>query len=281
MIRHKALHNGFQYIEITNACAEAKIALQGAHVFHYKTKDNDPLLWLSEEAFFEEGKAIRGGIPLCFPWFGKHKTDTILPQHGFARTSLWSLSKTEEIDKDTTEVQLQLLPTPETKALWPYDFDVRLDVLVGSELTMTLSITNTDTKPFEISLALHTYFNISDVDNVVVEGLKGCAYFDSLEDKTYIQKEDLTIEEEVDRIYSKSAKDVILQDTHRNIVLRSEGSNSLVVWNPWVEKAKQMADMHDEGYRNMLCLETGNIREDARTVEVGETHVLKAVMKSS
>jgi len=280
LLTHKVLKNGFKYIEISNACAEAKIALQGAHIFHYKTTDTEPLLWLSELACFEEGKAIRGGIPLCFPWFGKHKADPTLPQHGFARTSMWSLSKTGEIDRDTTHVQLQLLPTKESKVLWPYDFDVRLDMLISSELTMTLSITNTDIKPFEISLALHTYFNVSDVDNIVVEGLKGCQYFDSLEGEAYIQKENITITEEVDRVYFKTAKDVILQDTNRKLVLTSEGSNSLVVWNPWIKKAKQMADMGEGGYRSMVCLETGNIREDARLVDVGETHVLKAVMKS-
>jgi len=167
MITHKKLENNYEYIEIKNRQAEAKIALQGAHVFHYKAKNKSALLWLSKRALFKEGKAIRGGIPICFPWFGPHKTDASLPQHGFARTALWKLVVEEELDNDTTHIQLQLTSTKETLELWEYNFDVRLDVIVTRELSVVLTVTNSDTRPFEISTALHSYFNVSDIDNVL------------------------------------------------------------------------------------------------------------------
>ncbi len=279
MIVNKVLESGYKYIEITNSQAEAKIALQGAHVFHYQATDKTPLLWLSELAYFKEGKAIRGGVPICFPWFGPHKSDATLPQHGFARTAMWSLVLEEEVDEGTTHVQLQLLANEKTKELWNYEFDVRLDVMVSSELTVALTVTNTDRKPFEISTALHTYFNISDIDNIVIEGLKESEYFNALDGKEYLEKSDVTIDQEVDRVYFNAFKNITLHDDSKKIELKQEGSNSLVVWNPWIEKSKQMADMSNGAYKTMVCLETGNVGRDSKVLDVGESHILRAVMK--
>ena len=274
MITHKKLENNYEYIEIKNRQAEAKIALQGAHVFHYKAKNKSALLWLSKRALFKEGKAIRGGIPICFPWFGPHKTDASLPQHGFARTALWKLVVEEELDNDTTHIQLQLTSTKETLELWEYNFDVRLDVIVTRELSVVLTVTNSDTRPFEISTALHSYFNVSDIDNVLVEGLDGSYFIDSLTNERALQKGSLTIVKEVDRVYFDASSAIMLYDGSKSIELKQKGSNSLVVWNPWMEKAKQMEDMPDDGYRTMLCLETGNVGKDARILEANESHII-------
>ena len=278
MITHKQFDNGFKYIEIENKQAEAKIALQGAHLFHYKVKDKPSLLWLSESAYFEEGKAIRGGIPVCFPWFGKNKEDPSLLQHGFARTQLWTVILEEEIDEGTTHIQLQLKPNTDTLEQWAYQFDVTLDIIIGHELSIALSVTNTDTKPFEISTALHTYFSVSDIDNISIKGLDNRAYYDALEEKTSIQNGDILIQEEVDRVYSNPSEMITLLDGDAKVNLQQEGSNSLVVWNPWIDKSKQMADMTENGYRTMMCLETSNAREDARVLKPNESHVLRAII---
>jgi len=280
MITHKKLDNNYEYIEIKNNQAEAKIALQGAHIFHYKAKNRPALLWLSETSFFKEGKAIRGGIPICFPWFGPHKTDASLPQHGFARTALWEVVLEEELDENSSHVQLQLTSDEESLKLWEYKFDVRLDIVVSSELTVTLTVTNTDTKAFEFTSALHSYFNVSDITNVSVEGLDGSNYIDSLTDKTYIQKGSLSISEEVDRVYFDSSNSIKLHDKSNTIHLKQKGSNSLVVWNPWIEKAKKMVDMPDDGYKTMLCLETGNIGEDKIILKPKEVHLLEVIISS-
>ena len=279
MITHKQFDNGFKYIEIQNKQAEAKIALQGAHLFHYKVKDKASLLWLSEAAYFEEGKAIRGGIPICFPWFGKNKDDPSLPQHGFARTQIWTVVLEEEIDEGTTHIQLQLKPNAYTLTQWAYLFDVTLDITIGYELNIALSVTNTDKKPFEISTALHTYFSVSDIDNISIKGLENRAYYDALEGETFIQDGDIVIQEEVDRVYINPSEMITLLDGDVKINLQQEGSNSLVVWNPWIEKSKQMADMTEDGYRTMVCLETSNAREDSRVLKPNESHVLKAIIR--
>ena len=280
MITHKQFDNGFKYIEIQNKQAEAKIALQGAHLFHYKLKDKPSLLWLSKVAYFEEGKAIRGGIPVCFPWFGKNKDDSTLPQHGFARTQIWTVVLEEEMNEGTTHIQLQLQPNTHTLSQWPYLFDVTLDITIGHELNIALSVTNTDTKPFEISTALHTYFSVSDIDNVSIKGLDNRAYYDALEEKTSIQNGDILIQEEVDRVYVNPLETITLLDGDAKINLQQEGSNSLVVWNPCIEKSKQMVDMTEDGYRTMVCLETSNAREDARVLQANESHVLRAIISS-
>jgi len=281
MITHKKLDNNYAYIEIKNNQAEAKIALQGAHIFHYKAKNKPALLWLSETSFFKEGKAIRGGIPICFPWFGPHKTDASLPQHGFARTALWKVVLEEELDENSSHIQLQLTSTEESLKLWEYKFDVRLDIMVTSELTVTFTVTSTDTRAFEITSALHSYFNVSDITNVLVEGLDGSDYIDSLTDKTYIQKGSLSISEEVDRVYFDASNRIVLHDKPNEITLKQKGSNSLVVWNPWIEKAQKMADMPDSGYKTMLCLETGNVGKDKKIVKPKEFHILEMRISSS
>ena len=279
MITHKQFDNGFKYIEIQNGQAEAKIALQGAHLFHYKVKNQASLLWLSESAYLEEGKAIRGGIPVCFPWFGKNKDDHTLPQHGFARTQIWTVILEEEIDDSTTRIQLQLKPNAYTLTQWAYLFDVILDIIIGHELSIALSVTNTDTKPFEISIALHTYFSVSDIDNVSIKGLDNRTYYDALKERTFMQKGDIFIQEEVDRVYVNPSETITLLDGDTKVTLRHEGSNSLVVWNPWIEKSKQMSDMSEDGYRTMVCLETSNAREDSRVLKANESHVLRVVFK--
>ncbi len=278
MINHKQFDNGYNYIEIQNECAEAKIALQGAHLFHYKVKHKPALLWVSEMAYFEEGKAIRGGIPICFPWFGKNRENASLPQHGFARTALWKVVLEEEVDECHTHIRLQLKPNVDTLEQWPYLFELYLDVTIGNELSIALSVTNTDSKAFEISTALHTYFSVSDINTIRIKGLDESRYYDALDNSSYKQKGDIFIQEEVDRVYSDPSDTIALLDGDSMVHLQQEGSNSLVVWNPWIEKSGQMADMSADGYRSMVCLETANARDDARILNPHDTHVLKAVI---
>jgi glucose-6-phosphate 1-epimerase len=275
MIAHKQYPNGFKYIEITNAYAHAKIALQGAHVFGYKAKNKPALLWLSPKAYLEEGKAIRGGIPLCFPWFGKHKSDISLPQHGFARTALWELVLENELDDGSAHIRLKLSYTKETLKVWAYKFEVYLDIIVGETLHLGLQITNNDSKAFEISTALHTYFNISHIADVCISGLEGCSYYDALTQHTKVQSKTLKFSSEVDRVYQGLKKSIVLKDATQEITIKSKGSGSLVVWNPWKQKSGAMADMSDNGYLDMVCLETSNAREDARVIAPLQTHSLE------
>lgn len=281
MIEHKELENGFQYIEVNNHHATAKIALQGAHLFHYQAINKEPLLWLSKKAYFEKAKAIRGGVPICFPWFGKDNTDPSLPQHGFARKQVWKLISTHELADGSTNLQFMLTPNKETRALWDYSFVLIYDVTVGKKLTLKLSTINTDTQAFEITQALHSYFNVSDIKNVSIEGLENSIYYDSLEQVLAKQHKALSISEEVDRVYFDASSKITLLDGDRKIELNQEGSKSLVVWNPWKEKSETMTDMNDDGYKTMVCLETANALKDFRIVKAGETYSLKVIISQN
>ncbi len=281
MINKKRNTNGFEYIEVQNKSATAKVALQGGHLFHYQQRANKPLLWLSEKSLFETGKAIRGGIPLCWPWFGKHPTDSALPQHGFARISVFELLESNEPDENTTELLLQLQSSTETLKLWPYQFQLQLRITIGPTLTVALTTSNCGTESFIITSALHSYFAVSYISYVSVEGLDQTEYWDTLTGETKTQEGTIRISEEVDRVYQKTSSPFLLLDKYRTIRIATEGSHSAVVWNPWKDKSMKMADMQDDAYNSMLCIETANALEDSRTLAPGKEHTLQATLTES
>jgi len=280
MIKYKHFIDDLRYIEISNTSARAKIAFQGAHVFHYERVDEKPLLWLSKNSFFEKGKAIRGGIPVCWPWFGKHPTNSELPQHGFARSSVWELLEAEEIDRHTTEVLLQLQPSAESLQLWPHKFELLLAITVGRTLTLALTTKNCDEQPFEITAALHSYLAVKNIEKVYVEGLADKSYFDKVTRENRTQQGKLTVCQEVDRVYRKVDYPVTLHDQARTLHVDAQGSSTAVVWNPWREKCVAMADMKDDGYKTMLCIEAANAPGDACMLTPGEEHTLTSVISS-
>lgn len=278
MVEHKKCKNGFEYVEVSNKSGRAKIALQGAHLFHYERMGERPLLWLSETSFFEPGKAIRGGVPICWPWFGKHQTDSSLPQHGFARTSLWTVVEINEIDEHATEVILHLKSSARSLQLWPYTFELQLHVTVAGTLTITLTTINCDEKAFTISSALHSYFTVSDIDNVYIEGLDNTTYFDALTKESIVQKGNVHIAGEVDRIYQNVHYPLTIHDQKRIVYIDAQGSSSAVVWNPWKDKCASMGDMKDDAYTTMLCIETANVLDDGRTLQPGDEHTVSAIL---
>jgi len=262
-----------EIIEINNAVASAKIALQGAHIFHYARHGEEPILWLSDTSDFEYGKAIRGGVPICWPSFGMNNPD--LPQHGFARTAKFLHVETAEIDKDTTEVTLKLTHSKETLALWAYQFSLELKVTVSDSLTMELTTTNLDTKSFKLTQALHSYFNISDILHVEINGLDKKPYLDALTSKQCLQNGAISFNQEVDRVYQEVDSSIYLKDRNRTISIKNEGSSSCVVWNPWIEKCSRMSGMRDDAYKEFVCIETANAFEDFVILETDKSHSLK------
>jgi glucose-6-phosphate 1-epimerase len=263
-------------IEVNNDSASAKIALQGAHIFHYARKGEKPILWLSEVSDFEVGKAIRGGVPICWPSFGLNNPD--LPQHGFARTAMFEHISTLELDDNTTEVILQLRYSKETLKLWDYKFELELKITVSDKLSMQLSTTNLDDKTFKITQALHTYFSISHISDAKVKGLDKKPYLDALTSEELTQNGDIIFEKEVDRVYQQVSSEIILKDKNRTISIKNEGSSSVIVWNPWIEKCKRMSAIRDNAYNDFVCIESANAFDDFRLVEPSKTHTLKAVI---
>lgn len=259
---------------IKNQFAYAEVSLYGAHVLKYEQKRQKDLLWMSDISLFEEGKPIRGGIPVCFPWFGPHVTDADKPQHGFGRLLTWNVLKTSLTEDETVQLHLGLSDSVYTKELWAYPFKAEMIIKVGTSLDVTLTYFNTGTETFICSDALHTYFNISDVANTKILGLSGVTYYKGFEkEATGKQTEQaLQIQQEENRRYVNHPGECIIEDTgfNRKIHVSKTGSNVTVVWNPW-ENAKNIADIPDNGYKTMVCLEAVNAYSDVAIVAPGKS----------
>jgi len=273
-------NHGTLSAEVTTAAGSASIARQGAQVLTWGPAGQAPVVWLSPEARFAAGKSLRGGMPVCWPWFGPHPSDASKPGHGFARNLDWRMLETSRL-RDAARVVMGFTPGPEQSALWPHQAELRLAVTVGERLEMALTTLNNGSEPFTITQALHTYFHVGDIEAVRVEGLDGKDYIDRLaSDALVTQKGPVTIEGEVDRIYLDCPEDAVIVDESlkRRIRIAKTGSRSCVVWNPWAEKGAKFGDMGDEGYRRMLCVETTNAWDDQVTLVPGEQFTLSAII---
>jgi len=266
-----------EYLEFSNALSTIKLTLQGAHIFDFKIKGKPPLLFLSESAHFKKGKAIRGGVPICWPWFGAHPHDSSLPNHGFVRTALWKHLETRHLNEACTQIILGLESSEESLKLWPYDFELKLEITISDTLELSLITTNKSNKPFTLTQALHTYLQITDIHAVQVEGLQNKPFYNKLDD-TYgnVEKETLHFNSEVDRVYQGLDKPLILVDKQKKIEVKTVGSQSVVVWNPGENFADSFSDLSD--YKSMLCLESANALDDAITLKPNETHTLTSIL---
>ncbi len=278
MVKIKSLSaNDFQYLEVTNKYAKAKIALQGAHIFEFTPHDAKEILWLSDVSDLEYGTSIRGGIPICWPWFGMHTVDTSLPQHGFARTALWEYVDAKEL-ADSTIVTMMLRSDTKTRTMFPYEFELTLSITLAKELTLKLTTKNCDTKSFSITQALHTYFNISDISNIEIEGLHNKPYLDALDMKEKIQQKNIQIDKEVDRVFQEVDNEIVLKDKQKTLSIINGGSRSVVVWNPWIEKCSRMSAMKNESYKTFVCVETANALKDAKEIKPQKSHTLQTTI---
>ena len=264
-------------VEVRNQHASAKIGLQGAHILSWIPQGEEEVIWVSKDAKFAKGKSVRGGVPICWPWFGAHGTEDSFPAHGFARTVDWQVIKTEALDDGTTNIRFTTQALDENKSMWPADTQVEYRLNIGKKLEMELVTHNNGTAPITIGQALHTYFNVGDVSNVLLHGLDDTVYLDKLEDfASKHQHGHVTIDKEVDRVYLNTSNDCVIEDKtlKRNIVIIKCGSNSTVVWNPWQKTANKMGDLGEDGYKKMLCVESCNAADDVVTIEAGKAHHL-------
>lgn len=261
---------------IESKYASAKISLYGAHVLSFTPKDERDLIFLSQDAFYQNGKAIRGGIPVCWPWFGAHPENKNLPSHGFARLSNWEVIQSSSSNGEV-QIQLQLKNSETTEALWPYKFETSINLSIGKSLKLTLTTTNKDNKAFTITGALHSYLNVSDSEKIKLEGLENTQYRDDVLHIRSLQNESLlSIKGEVDRQYFDTTKACIIHDPEykRKLQINKEGSKVTVVWNPGSELAAKMADLGNKEYQNMLCVESANNMNNAIIIQPGESHSL-------
>jgi len=269
---------GLLMAHVDNKHATARIALQGAHLMTWQPKGQEPVVWLSKDARFASGKSIRGGVPICWPWFGPHATESSWPAHGFARTVAWEVMETKALPDGNSYLRFGLIETDQTRAQWPHPSSVQVEFTVGKTLGIALTTRNLGMKPITLGEALHTYFHISDVEQTTIRGLENSQYMDKAGGRSELCKQvnGIKIESEVDRVYLNSTGNCIIKDRGLKRVIRiaKQGSNSTVVWNPWIEKAEKMGDLGPEGYRGMVCVESANALDNVVSVAPNESHRL-------
>ena len=271
---------GLPQIRVSNAAADAVISLYGGQLLSFLPAGNPrDLLFLGSRAYFESGKAIKGGIPICWPWFGADPVNPAGQPHGFARNRLWSIETTEQIAPDHTRLTLSLTDDPDTRAIWPHAFELKLVVSIAPTLRIQLISRNTGAHGFAITQALHSYFGVGAIDRVSVEGLQGTPYLDKLQGFVRQQQRGaVTFSSEVDRIYRNVPTVLSLVDRawQRQIAIEAEGSTTAVVWNPWQDTATRMADLADDDYRRFVCVETANAADEVIQIPPGGEYRLTA-----
>ncbi len=266
-------------MEVTNAHGSATIALQGAHVMSWRPKSEaEPVVWLSRAARFTPGKSIRGGVPVCWPWFGPHATDSKLPAHGFARTVPWEATATRVLDNGATEIALTLVETDQMGTMWPHQTKLSIAITVGARLKIALTTDNLGNEDVVIGEALHTYFQIGDIADIRISGLEAGDYLDKVGGGSVRRRQDgrVVFSAETDRIYLNTEAECVITDPRlkRRIHVTKSGSRSTVVWNPWTEKADKMGDFGLDGWREMVCIESANAAENAVTIKTGSRHTM-------
>ena len=280
----ESCHGGLLCAHITTEACTATVYLHGAHIAHWQPIAESPVLFLSKESLFAEDKAIRGGVPVIFPWFGPRtafgpdaRTDG--PMHGFARTQVWEVAFAAISGQDL-HLTLTLGPTPISRGYGYDNFRVAYEIIFGCDLTMRFSVANQSDKPLHFEEALHTYLHVKNVEDISISGLVGAEFLDKVEDfKRKRQLEEvLHLTGPTDRLYLNTAATVTVDDPgfNRQLITSKKGSKTAVVWNPWSEGAAKLADLGDDEWEGMVCIETVNANENALTLHPGEAHTMES-----
>ena len=262
-------------LQINTSHSNAEIYLHGAHITHFQRPNEAPILFMSQLSRFQEGLPIRGGVPVIFPWFGSREGEAA---HGFARTQVWDLREVAQVARGAVCLRLTLPDSP-SAALFP-KFKCEYCVTVGETLAAELTVANaTEDQDFTFEMCLHSYFHVGDIGAASVTGLKGVDYLDKTENfaRKTERAEHIKIAQETDRVYLDTAHPVEIHDSklQRRIRIEKTGSLSTVVWNPWIGKAQQMPDFGNEEFRQMLCVESGNVGENRITLPAGKSCTMK------
>ena len=270
---------GLPLLLVNSDLCSAVISLQGAQLLEFRSINSDPLLWLSPNCDFTSGVALRGGVPLCLPWFGVHPSDPHKPKHGFARNQFWQLGAVQLMSGG--QVELEFLFVSDVNELFPYDFSVELRMILGHQVTMELTVNNTDSEAFSFSWAMHNYYKINRLDQTRVRGLSNRMYLDNLDGLTEkTQIDDVSFPGAIDRVYPDIANHLVIDRGDAsigNIEITHENCPSVVVWNPGSEAAAKMADIGADQEAFYICVERGAVRKEAWYVEAGSSASAKVV----
>ncbi len=270
-------------VQITAPAASAEIYLHGAQVTSWRPTGSEEVIFLSQKSHWEDGRAIRGGIPVCFPWFRAKADNPQAPAHGFVRTKSWELLSVKK-ENEAVVVTLATGSDEASRQWWPYEVRVVHRITVGSELKLELIVTNTGAVPLQFEEALHTYYRVGDVEKIRVAGLDGAHYLDNMDgNREKLQSGDVAMTGPTDNAYlnTRNALELIDPVLRRRIRIEKENSLSTVVWNPWQSGAAKFADLGDDEWREMACVEASNILSCAVTLAAGEEHSLAVTMAGS
>jgi glucose-6-phosphate 1-epimerase len=270
-------NGGLPRVCVSTAAATAEIYLHGAQLTSWRPAGADEVIFLSEQSLWKEGHAIRGGIPICFPWFRNKEDNPKAPAHGFVRTKAWQLDSVES-NGNAALVSLSTGSDAATRAWWPHDFRLVHRLTIGAELKQELVVINTGTEPLRFEEALHTYYRVAAAENLRITGLDGVDYLDNTDaNRERRQEGDIVLTGQTDRAYLDTTHAVEISDPtmRRRIRLAKQDSRTTVVWNPWKEGAQSLADLGDDEWRTMACVEACNIRNLAVDLAPGQQHTMK------
>jgi D-hexose-6-phosphate mutarotase len=274
----KQLPSGIVVAQIDTPLATATISLYGGQVVEWRPKHQEtPVLWVSKLATFTPGKAIRGGVPICWPWFGNHPTSPQLPGHGYARISPWDVAATERMNDGAIQIRLTMQDTEMSLAHFPRSVRLAVQITVGKELTVELKTTNESNQDIVLTEGLHTYFKVGDISAIQVRGLEGAQYVDLIRGNAIATQEGpIRFDGEVGRIFTNSTATCVIEDPSlaRRITAQKKGSLSTAVWNPWAQTAAKMDDLGSAGWRDMVCVESANALDNSVKVGPNASHVM-------
>jgi glucose-6-phosphate 1-epimerase len=255
---------------------QGELFLQGATVTRWHPAGAQPVIFTSPNAIFAPGTAVRGGVPIIFPWFGPKQDEPKAPQHGFVRAAPWQLESVDESRPDEVRLRLSITQGEATSPFWPEAYRAVYTVAFGPALTVELAVQNRAGHEIGFEEALHTYFAISDIGKVSVTGFSGTTYIDKVDgfQRKTQDSSPIKLSGETDRVYLSTPRQAVIEDPEwrRRIVVEKDGAASSIVWNPWNEKAAAMKDLGAEAWRGMICVETGNAADNAVRLAAGGEH---------
>ena len=274
-------YGGLQKVCITCPGAVGEMYLHGAHVTSWKPAGREEVLFLSSQSRWERDRAIRGGIPICFPWFGGKADDPNAPAHGFVRTKAWQLESIAQVGDGVT-IGMFAESDEDTKRWWPADFRVLYRVTFASELRLEFVVTNTGKTSLRFEEALHAYYRVGNIRKTRLRGLRAVQYIDKTDsNRKKTESGEIAIVSETDRVYLDTSDAIEMEDPvlGRRTHVAKENSRTTVVWNPWVEKAHSLTDLADDDWMRMICIEASNVSGFAVELAPGQTHRMKALVR--
>ena len=282
-VRFEENRSGLTKLIISNYLADAEIYLYGANLTHFQPKGEDAVIFGGKQCEMCPDKTLHAGIPICWPWFGPHPSDSSKPQHGFARNRLWEIKETLQLHTGETKVILGLSEDEGTLALFPHAFALELTFIIGKSLHIALKTVNKSRETFTITQALHSYFYVSDIGKVSVSGVENTAFIDAADHNSQKESEEysLLIDKVINRVYIPTESQCHIKDSgkERMIIIDKKGSHSTTIWNPG--KNNGLHDLPGDLYRKFVCIETVNASNDTVTLQAGNTHCIMQEIRLS